>query len=103
MKQIKNILLNLFAFFVILPIFGAILNIWLPGIKDVTLFLVKIVFQMFVQFELSDLVMNIAIYLLLGFALSSLGIYYSSKTDNKIWEIVAIIVSIIGLLSGSLL
>jgi len=78
-------------------------NIWIPGTKDITLFLVKIVFQIFVQFELSDLVLNIVIYLLLGFILSSIGIYYSRKTDNKLWEIATLLVSIIGLLSGSLL
>lgn len=103
MKNIKNIIINLFVFFVCLPLFGAIMNIWLPGTKEVTLFLVKTVFQLFIQFQLKDTVLNIVIYIVCAIFLSSAGFYISSKTDQKIWQFAAIIVSVLGLLSGSLL
>lgn len=103
MRHIKNIIINLFVFFVCVPLIGAIADIWIPGIKEVTLFLVKTVLQIFVQFELQDTVLNIIIYIVLAVILSSAGFYISAKTDSKIWEIAALIVSIFGLLSGSLL
>ena len=103
MRNIKNIIINLFAFFVCVPLMGAIIDIWIPGTKEVTLFLVKTVLQIFVQFELQDTVLNIVIYVVLAVILSSSGFYISAKTDNKMWKFAALIVSILGLLSGSLL
>lgn len=88
---------------VVFPLIGAIINIWIPGMKEMSLFFVKMFIQIFVQFELQDTVLNIVIYAILAFILSSAGFYISSRTDNNLWVISSLLVSIIGLLSGSLL
>ena len=90
---------------VVVPLLGIVFELFLPGlgIKEVFFFMPKMVWMIFKQFELENTLNTYGLFILIALFLNGLGIFISKKRENYIYEIIALILSIVGIATGSIL
>ena len=104
MRHIFSFIILLLFMFCGLPLMGIALELFIPnlGFKEFFLFIPRTIWKIFKEYQLASMLETHGIYLIVALILNCLGIYISKKTENRIYEIVILFVSIIGLASGSI-
>ena len=104
MRKIKGILIILFMLLVVLPIIGKLLGAVYPEsiIEEVFMWFPQLFWTVFKQFKLKSFLLSSGLFIVIAIILNGAGMYISRKKENIIYEIIALILTIIGLCSGSL-
>ena len=105
MRAITSFVFVLLILFVVLPVLGKVLLLFLPGteIDQLFEFFPRLIWQLIKQFMLEDKLKSFVIYFFIFLILNGLGIYISKKRENQVYEVIGFVLSIIGLASGSLI
>ncbi len=104
MRHIFSFFISLLFMFCGLPFVGTVLELLIPnlGFKEFFFFIPRTIWVVFKEYQLASMLETHEIYLIIALILNCLGIYISKKTENRIYAIVILFVSIIGLASGSI-
>jgi len=77
----------------------AIACLLIPELRTPMLFLADVIYKLFNQFYLEDTILSVLFYIIIALFFTLLGVSISSRTENKIWIVVSILVNIVGLIS----
>ena len=103
MNRIKSFIVALIIIIVGVPAFGLVANLFVPGLGEVFLFVDKMLLMLIKNYVLKEKLAQYGIFLLLFILLHVGGIYLSKKEENVLFEIVAIIISVVGVITGNIL
>ena len=105
MRYISGFVITFIFIMVGLPLLGVIIELFLPGsgIKELFLFIPRMVWMLFKQFELENSLNTFGLFIVIALILNGFGIYISKRKENYIYEVIALILSIIGLVTGSII
>ena len=103
MSKISNFIIVLIFIIIGIPVFELIANLFVPGLGDVFLFMHRTIWMVIKNYVLEDKLVQYGLFLLLFIFLHIGGIYMSKKEENVLFEIVAIIISVVGVVTGNIL
>ena len=105
MRHIKRFIITFIFVLVGLPLIGALLESFMPGsgIKELFFFFLQTTWRLVRNFALENTVNKYGVFIVISIIFNGLGIYISKKRENFIYEVIALILSIIGLAKGSIL
>ena len=91
--------------FIGLPTIGSFLDWIYPGtgIGDIFRWFPSVFWILFKQFELEDTAKSLALYLIIAGVFIGLGFTVSRKTENNIWLLVSLIMTIVAIVTGNII
>ena len=101
MKKLISIIAIVLFMWIGLPVLGYLLKWLLPdtAIGEVILGISSMMWPIFKQFELGDLLQSAGLYIVITVVIAGLGFTISRNTENRIWLIVSIVVSLFAILT----
>lgn len=105
LNKIKEILITLAFVFLGIPAICYIALLFNPDNKlaEAVIGILSIIWSVFKQFELHDLLRDVGLFLIIVGILTGFGVHISGRTEAKIWAIVSLIGGIIALATGNMI
>lgn len=94
MNKIKNTFITVVGVIVVYFIF----SMFIPELREPFLFLLNAEWLIVKNFFLEDAIKSVVLYIVIALIITGLGFGISTKTEKKIWSIVALIIDVIGLI-----
>lgn len=94
MNKIKRVFFSIVWVFV----FCLIISVFIPQLREPFLFFLNAEWLILKNFFLEDTIKSVVLYIVIALIITGLGFGISTKTEKKIWSIVALIIDVIGLI-----